>query len=39
MPTPRDLLAVLMSGSPQPPPVLGEAHAQIARLVAQRFAG
>ena len=32
------LIAILMSGSPHPPPVLGEAHAQIARLVAQRVA-
>ena len=33
------LIAVLMSGSPHPPPVLGEAHAQIARHVARRLAG
>lgn len=36
------LIAVLMSGSPQQAATLatlGEAHAQIARLVAQRFAG
>jgi len=33
------LIAVLMSGSPHPAALLGEAHAQIARLVAQRFAG
>lgn len=33
------LIAVLMGGSPEPVAVLGEAHAQIARLVAQRFVG
>jgi beta-lactamase class A len=33
------LIAILMSGSPQPTPALGEAHAQVARLVAQRFVG
>ena len=32
------LIVILMSGSSQPPSVLGEAHAQIARLVAERIA-
>ena len=32
------LIAILMSGSPQPTAALAEAHAQIARLVAQRMA-
>lgn len=31
------LIAILMSGSSQPSAALGEAHAQIARLVAQRI--
>jgi len=32
------LIAILMSGSPQPAAALGEAHAQIARMLVQRIA-